>query len=110
MPESEKKRVRRSVEERIAEIDSKIDVVNHTIADLERKKESATASFDEKIAAARERIKGLEEKKPKILAPKPPRKPRKTKKEKIQSIMRQAQKAGMKPEDIAERLGITLED
>ena len=36
MPESEKKRVRRSVEERIAEIDSKIDVVNHTIADLER--------------------------------------------------------------------------
>lgn len=36
--------------------------------------------------------------------------PQKTKKQKIQSILIQAQKRGMKPEEIAERLNITIED
>ena len=57
-----------------------------------------------------DRIKGLEKQKAAILAPKPPRKPRKTKKQKIQDLMKQAQKAGLKPEEIAERLGLTIQD
>ena len=54
----------------------------------------------------------LESKKAAILAPKPKtkRKPRKTKKQMIQNIMRQAQKAGMKPQEIAERLGLPIEE
>ena len=45
-----------------------------------------------------------------ILSPKPPRKPRKTKKQKIQDLMKQAQKAGLKPEEIAERLGLKIQE
>ena len=51
-PETEKKRTRRSVEERAAEVEAKIEVVNHAIAELEAKKQAAIASYDEKIAAA----------------------------------------------------------
>lgn len=110
-PETEKKRTRRSVEERAAEVEAKIEAVNHAIAELEAKKQVAIASYDEKIAVAQERIQSLESKKAAILAPKPKtkRKPRKTKKQMIQDIMKQAQKAGMKPQEIAERLGLSLE-
>lgn len=68
------------------------------------------ASFDDKVAAAEKRIKSLEAKKSEILAPKPPRKPRKTKKQKIQEILKEAQKKGLKPEEIAERLGISIQE
>jgi len=105
MSESENKRTRRTTEERIAVINSKIEVVNQTIADLEEKKQASAALFDKKIEAAQEKIKALEAKKQDILAPKPPRK---TKKQKIQEILKEAQKSGMKPEEIADRLGITL--
>lgn len=112
IPETEKKRTRRSVEERIAEVDAKIEAVNQSIAELEAKKQAAIASYDEKIAAAQERIQSLESKKAAILAPKPKikHKPRKTKKQMIQDIMKQAQKAGMKPQEIAERLGLPVEE
>ena len=99
MADSETKRVRRTPEERAAEIDSKIGVINQSIEELEAKKQAAIASFDEKIAAAQERIKVLEGKKQEILAPKPPRKPRKTKKQKIQEILKEAQKNGMEYPD-----------
>ena len=52
----------------------------------------------------------LDKQKAAILAPKPPRKPRKTKKQKIQDLMKQAQKSGLKPEEIAERLGLTMNE
>ena len=78
MSDSENKRARRTTEERIVEVEAKIEELN-------------------KQKAA-------------ILAPKPPRKPRKTKKEKIQDLMKQAQKAGLKPEEIAERLGLTIQE
>ena len=110
MSENVTKRIRRTPEERIAEIDAKIGAVNQSIEELEAKKHAAAASFDEKIAAAQERIKGLEAKKQEILSPKPPRKPRKTKKQKIQEILKEAQKSGMKPEEIAERLGVSLSE
>lgn len=110
MSENETKRIRRTPEERIAAIDAKIGVVNQSIEDLEVKKQAAISIFDQKIAAAQERIKGLEAKKQEILSPKPPRKPKKTKKQKIQDLMKQAQKAGLKPEEIAERLGLTIQE
>ena len=48
----------------------------------------------------------LEQQKKDVLAPKPPRKPRKTKKQKIQELIQTASKSGLKPEEIAERLGL----
>ena len=111
MSEPEKKRVRRTPQERAAEIDAKIEKVNETLRALEdNKKQSVIATYDEKIKTASEQIKTLEEKKAAILAPKPPRKPRKTKKQKIQEIVNLAMKSGMKPEDVAAQLGIELED
>lgn len=52
----------------------------------------------------------MEAKKKEILAPKQPRKRRKSKKQKLQEIVQQAQKSGLKPEEIAELLGIQLEE
>ena len=54
-------------------------------------------------------MKVLEEKKAAIFAPKSKRKVRKTKKQKIQDILKQAQKAGMNLQEIAECLGIDFE-
>lgn len=108
MPESRLKRIRRSPQERAAELDALLEKQAQLIADLEEKKKAAAASYDEKIAAVRLRIKELEEKKRTILSPKPSKKPRKTKKQKMQDILKEAQKSGMKPEEIAQRLGISL--
>ena len=69
MSEPEKKRVRRTPQERAAEIDAKIEKVNETLRALENKKQSVIATYDEKIKTASERIKTLEEKKAAILAP-----------------------------------------
>ena len=110
MAELENKRIRRSPQERAAELDGKIEKVKESIAELNEKKQAAMADYDAKIAAAQDRIKVLEAKKQEILVPKPPRKPRKTKKQKIQEILKEAQKNGMKPEVIAERLGIKLSE
>mgnify|MGYP000320918849 CR=1 FL=1 len=104
------KRPRRTPQERVADIDSKIALINGSIKKLETKKletkkQVAVASIEEKIAAAQERIKVLEVKKANILNPKPSSK---TEKQKIQEIMKQVQENGLKPEEIAERLGITI--
>ena len=110
MSEPEKKRVRRTPQERAAEIDAKIEKVNETLRALENKKQSVIATYDEKIKTASEQIKTLEEKKAAILAPKPPRKPRKTKKQKIQEIVKLAMKNGMSVEEIAGQLHVEVED
>ena len=110
MSDTEKKRVRRTTEERIAEVNAKIEELNGQIQSLEEKKQEAVTAYNDRIAKVMDRIKGLEKQKAAILAPKPPRKPRKTKKEKIQDLMKQAQKAGLKPEEIAERLGLTIQE
>ena len=106
MSNTENKRVRRTTEERIAEVNAKIEELNGQIQSLEEKKQEAVTAYNDRIA----KVKGLEKQKAAILAPKPPRKPRKTKKEKIQDLMKQAQKAGLKPEEIAERLGLTIQE
>ena len=74
------------------------------------KKQEAMAAFDERISKVQARIKELEKQRSAILAPKPPRKPRKTQKQKIQELMKQAQKAGLKPEEIAERLALAIRE
>ncbi len=105
MAESETKRVRRTAQQRAADIDTQIAELESSIARIEDRKQAAVAEFDRKINTVRDRIAGLREKQETLLAPKP-RKPRKTKKEKIAEILKQAQKSGMKPEEIAEKLGI----
>ena len=78
------------------------------IVGYEEKKQAAIDEFDKKIEAVRAKIKELEEKKKAILAPKPARKPRMTKKQKLEAILKQAQKSGKTPEEIAEALGVSL--
>lgn len=79
--EETKKRVRRSVEERAAEL-------------------------DKKIAAHKEAIKLLEEKKAELFRPK---KRRRSDAEIAKDILAKAKKAGMSSKDIAEKLGLELE-
>ena len=110
MPDTENKRVRRTTEERIAEIDNKIEELGNQIQAIEAKKQESIAVFDDRIAKVQARIEGLNKQKADILSPKPPRKPRKTKRQKIQDLMKQAQKAGLKPEEIAERLGLKIQE
>ncbi len=110
MPDTENKRVRRTTEERIADIDNKIEKLSNQIQAIEAKKQESVSAFDNRIAKVQARIDALNKQKADILSPKPPRKPRKTKKQKIQDLMKQAQKAGLKPEEIAERLGLTIQE
>ena len=76
-----KKRVRRSVEERAAEL-------------------------DKKIQAHKEAIKQLEEKKAELFRPK---KRRRSDAEIAKDLLARAKKAGMTSKDIAEKLGLEME-
>lgn len=108
MSESSAKRVRRTPEQLAEAVDEQIRKQEAIITELEGKKQAAVNEYDGKIEAARTKIKGLKEKKTAILAPKPARKPRMTKKQKMEAILKQAQKAGKTPEQIAEALGLDL--
>ena len=79
--EESKKRVRRSVEERAAEL-------------------------DKKILAHREAIKALEEKKADLFRPK---KRRRTEAEISKELISKAKKAGMGTKEIAEKLGLSID-
>ena len=80
MSEPEKKRIRRSAEARVAEI-------------------------DEKIAAHKDAIKKLEQRKNEILNPKP----RLSKAQKVKVLIDKAKDSGMSVEEIAEKLGVKFE-
>lgn len=111
MPESAAKRVRRTPQQMVEAVDEQISKQEANISEYEAKKQAAIDEFDRKIEAARAKIKGLEEKKATLLAPKParkPRKPRMTKKKKLEAILKQAQKSGKAPEEIAAALGVNL--
>lgn len=62
MAELENKRIRRTPQERAAELESKIEKAKESIADLEEKKQAAISDYDAKIAAVQDRIKALETK------------------------------------------------
>lgn len=110
MSEGETKRVRRTPQQLAEAIDEQISKQEAAISELEAKKQASVEEYDMKIKAARAKIKCLEEKKAAILAPKPARKRRMTKKQKMEAILKQAQKAGKTPEEIAEALGIALNE
>lgn len=106
MDEQRVRRPRRTAQQRAEEIDAKIEKLSQEIEGIETKRAAAMQEFDAKAAAVKERIEALEQQKKEILAPKPPRKPRKTKKQKIQEIIQLASKSGLKPDEIAQRLGL----
>ena len=106
MEEQKVRRPRRTAEQRAADIDAKIQKLNEDLEGVEAKRAAAMQEFDAKAASVKERIAALEQQKKEILAPKPTRRPRKTKKQKIQELIQSASKSGLKPEEIAERLGL----
>lgn len=108
MSESGSKRVRRTPQQLAEAVDEQINKQKAIITECETKRKAAIDGFDQKIEAAKAKIKGLEEKKESILAPKPARKPRMTKKQKLETILKQAQKSGKTPEEIAAALGLDL--
>ena len=73
----------------------------------ENPKAAAAAGYHNKIAAVKEKIAKLEAKKKDVLTPKK-RKPRKSKADQIKLLVRQAQKSGMKLDEIADKLGMAL--
>ena len=107
MPEG--KRVRRTPQQMAQDLDAQMEKLNASIAELEENKTASAAVFDGKLAAVREKIKKLEAKKKDVLAPKK-RKTRKTKAQQIKDLVRKAQKAGLKPDEIASRLGVSIEE
>lgn len=107
MPEG--KRVRRTPQQMAQDLDAQMEKLNASIAELEEKKVASAAVFDGKIATVRGKIKKLEAKKKDVLAPKK-RKTRKTKAQQIKDLVRKAQKAGLKPDEIASRLGVSIEE
>lgn len=110
MEEQKAKRTRRTPEQMIEEIEAKMQKLTQEIEAIEEKRMATNQEFDQKVEAVKGKIAAMEQRKKEILAPKPPRNPRKTKKQKIAEIVKQAQKSGMKPEQIAEALGVNIED
>lgn len=100
------KRARRSKEERVAEIDEKINNLNQSLDALDDKRDEANATFDEKEKSIREKIKLLKEKKEDILSPTPKKRTRMTKKKIISILLNDACNSGLTPEDIARMLGL----
>ena len=107
MEEIEKKRIRRTPQQLAEDIDAKLEKLNQSLAEIEAKKTAAIQEFDSKAVAVTAKIEMLQKKKEHLLAPKQ-HKPRRTKKQKIQEIVKQAQKSGLKVDEIAERLGVSL--
>lgn len=106
---SENKRIRRTPQQIAEDFEDQIKKLEQSISGIENKKRAIVADCDRKIEAVHGRIKVLEEKKAAILAPrKTTRKPRKSKKQKLEAILKQASKSGLKPEEIAMKLGLDV--
>lgn len=104
---SEQKRIRRTSEQIIADLDHTIAGLQDSITEIEEKKAASAVAFDAKIEAVKTKIAKLEEKKKSILSPKK-RKPRKSKTAQIKELVKRANKSGLKLEEIAEKLGVSL--
>ncbi len=103
----EEKRVRRTAEQIAADLDAQVEQLMGSIDGIEEKKAAACAEYDRKIDSVRERIAKLEERKKALFTPKK-RKPRKKKADQIKELIRQAQKSGMKLDEIADKLGVEI--
>lgn len=106
---AEEKRIRRSPEQIAADLDQQIETLQASITTIEEKKAAAISAYDEKIATINGRIKKLEQKKKNTLTPKK-RKPRKSKSAQIKDIVMQAKKAGLGVQEIAAKLGVSIEE
>lgn len=104
---SEEKRVRRTAEQIAADLDVQAEKLTESIAEIEERKAAACAEYDRKIEAVHEKIAKLEARKKALFAPKK-RKPRKKKADQIKELIRQAQKSGMKLDEIADKLGVEM--
>ena len=74
---------------------------------MKNKRTALATEFDHKSDAVKEKIAQLKAKKKDVLTPKQ-RKPRKGKADQIKLLVRQAQKSGMKLDEIADKLGMAL--
>ena len=99
------KRTRRTPQQKADEMEAKIQKLQQSLEALEERRAAASEEFDQREAAIKSRIAELEKKKKSVFAPKT-RKPRRTKKQKIQDLIKSASKSGLKPEEIAPRLGL----
>lgn len=90
-----------------AEIDAKIAKLEQAQIDNDKKRDEAIQSFKQKATEIKAKIESLQQQKEKLLAPRPPRK---TKKQKIDEIVKKAARSGLKPSEIAEKLGIDISD
>lgn len=106
---AEEKRTRRTAEQMAAARDEKIAGLEESIRALEEKKAAAVCAYDEKIAAVNAKIEKIKEQKKAALTPKK-RKPRRSKNAQIQQLIKQARKSGLKLDEIAQKLGIELEE
>lgn len=69
-----------------------------------RTKEEIAQALDDKILYHEKCIAAIREKKEELL------KPKSSKKEKLKAVMEKAKKSGLTPEEIAEKLGFSLDD
>lgn len=106
---SEQKRVRRTSAQIAADLDQQIAELNESIQEVEAKKAEAAEKFDAKIASINEKIRKLQTRKQELLNPKK-RAPRKSKAQQIKTLVSKAQKSGMKLNEIAEKLGVSIEE
>lgn len=105
----EQKRVRRTAQQILADLDEQIANLEASIDAIEEKKKAAAQEYDHKIAGVKEKIAKLETRKKSMLSPKK-RKARKSKTVQIKELVKQAQKSGLKLNEIAEKLGVPLEE
>lgn len=106
---AEEKRIRRTAEQISADIDEQIEKLRENIDSLEERKAESMQEFDAKIQHVKQRIEKLNEKKKGLATPKK-RKPRKKKADKIKEMIAQAQKNGMKLDEIADKLGVDMSE
>ena len=104
---AEEKRIRRTAEQIAADIDVQVEKLTESISEIEEKKAAACAEFDRKTQSVNEKIAKLEARKKGLFTPKK-RKPRKKKADQIKELIRQAQKSGMKLDEIAGKLGVEI--
>ncbi len=104
---AEEKRIRRTAEQIAADIDVQKEKLAESISEIEEKKAAACAEYDRKIESVNEKIAKLEARRKALFAPKK-RKPRKKKADQIKELIRQAQKSGMKLDEIADKLGVEI--
>lgn len=106
---AEEKRIRRTAEQIAADLDAQAEKLKESIFEIEEKKAAACAEYDRKIESVHEKLAKLEARKKALFTPKK-RKPRKKKADQIKELIRQAQKSGMKLDEIAGKLGVEISE